>query len=554
MTAEPKTYRIAVIGFGPRGLGAIEALAGVTATSGARIQADIFDTSPEPGAGPNFDPDETPLCLLNVPVRDVDLPHPAGDFETFADWLAPDNHPDRFPTRAELGRYFAARRRHLCDTLPDGLSLRFHDDAVLDLGPRGDGWQLSTERGGAGLYDEVLVTVGQPETHPDPQLASWQDHARTSGATLAQVYPAHDLQDRARDWAGKTVGLRGLGLSTLDALRVLTLGQGGEMRDGGYVPSGREPGLIVPFSLDGHPPAPKPDTGKVDAQFTPTAQETEAFRKALNTALDAAPDAALEQVCDAMIAPVARITGTAPATVAHWLRAERKAPGSQETRAPLDALRAGLDEATGRAGPSVGYAVGHVWRKWQNDLRKWFNPAECPPDTAQALIGFDDGLKRYSYGPPASAARELLALSEAGLVTLAAADDPDIARTADGWALHGQGAAALRLGVMVDTVLPAPQLATVADGPVARLRDGGWLCAVAPHSGARTGDDAQAIGSDGQPVAGLYLLGRLALGSVIAVDSIHDCFGAASHRWAEGVRDRAIHAGTAGRAEPAHSA
>jgi len=38
--------------------------------------------------------------------------------------------------------------------------------------------------------------------------------------------------------------------------------------------------------------------------------------------------------------------------------------------------------------------------------------------------------------------------------------------------------------------------------------------------------------------AGLCLLGRLALGSVVAADSLHDCFGEASHRWAEGVVDR----------------
>ena len=42
--------------------------------------------------------------------------------------------------------------------------------------------------------------------------------------------------------------------------------------------------------------------------------------------------------------------------------------GTAEAWGPF--LRGGLDEATGRAAPSVGYAVGHVWRKWQNDLRK----------------------------------------------------------------------------------------------------------------------------------------------------------------------------------------
>ncbi|MEC7259655.1 MAG: FAD/NAD(P)-binding protein, partial [Pseudomonadota bacterium] len=274
MTAQNDTYRIAVIGFGPRGLGAVEALAGLAHDSGARLHIDIFDTNRAPGAGPNFDPGETPLCLLNVPVRDVDLPHPLGNFKTFSDWLAPDNHPDTFPTRAQLGRYFTARRDHLCDTLPAGLTLTFHDCDVSHISPVDGRWQVSSGEHATGRYDEVLVTVGQPETHPDDQLARWQTHAADTGAELAQVYPARDLMQRAKDWAGKTVGLRGLGLSTLDALRVLTLGQGGEMRDGRYMPSGREPALIVPFSLDGQPPAPKPETGQIDALFTPTHAET----------------------------------------------------------------------------------------------------------------------------------------------------------------------------------------------------------------------------------------------------------------------------------------
>ena len=44
---------------------------------------------------------------------------------------------------------------------------------------------------------------------------------------------------------------------------------------------------------------------------------------------------------------------------------------------------------------------------------------------------------------------------------------------------------------------------------------------------------------DGRPAPGLAVLGRMASGSVIAVDSIHDCFGAAAERWAEGVAARA---------------
>ena len=52
--------------------------------------------------------------------------------------------------------------------------------------------------------------------------------------------------------------------------------------------------------------------------------------------------------------------------------------------------------------------------------------------------------------------------------------------------------------------------------------------------------DGTVVGRDGAPQAGLYLLGRLSLGSVIAADSLHDCLGAAADRWAEGVMARLL--------------
>ena len=56
--------------------------------------------------------------------------------------------------------------------------------------------------------------------------------------------------------------------------------------------------------------------------------------------------------------------------------------------------------------------------------------------------------------------------------------------------------------------------------------------------GARTAPDGRLIDRNEKPVPGLSLLGRLALGSVIAADSLHDCFGEASSRWADGVLRR----------------
>ncbi|QDC08491.1 hypothetical protein FHY55_04185 [Oceanicola sp. D3] len=528
MTDQIGGCRIAIIGMGPRGLGAAEALA--ARLPEARVE--IFDPVRPCGAGPNFSPMEAELCLLNLPIREVRIDD--GPVGAFGDWLR-EADAERFPPRADLGRYFAAR----FEALQARLRPQLHAARVEAIEHRGDGWWLRAD-GEHGPFAEVLLTQGQPRSAPDPQLATWKDHAARHDLPLRPAYPGTALAEAAQDWAGKVVGVRGLGLSTLDVLRLLTLGQGGRFEGERYLRSGREPERIVPFSLDGHAPAPKPADAAIDEAFAPDKAETEAFLAGLEEATGMAAEAALKRVCATLEAPVARLAKAQRAQVRAWLEKEREAPGSQETRGAIEALQAQVAMARG-APPDVGYALGQLWRKWQDALRQGFNPSRMAPETAAALLKFDDGLKRFSYGPPLRSAEELLALIGAGVVDLRAVDDPDIRLVPEGWVLDGD-AATLTAQAMVDAVLPSPALAPVTDPALAGLREAGWLHPLADGLGAATAADGLALMRDGRPAPGLAVLGRMAAGSVIAVDSIHDCFGAAADRWAEGVAARVLDA------------
>lgn len=511
---------LAIIGSGPRALGALEALA----RTGLAAEVTLFDPQPHPGAGPNFAPGQSDLMLLNIPLRAIDLPPaPVAGFPDLTDWLR-DADPETYPPRADLGAWLAARFDALVQHGP--LRITHCRDVITSIAPLDGGWQMAGRR-----FDAVLLTPGQPATAPDDQLARWQDHAARTGAGLLPVYPDTTLLPAARDWAGAQVGVRGLGLATLDALRLLTEGLGGRFEADRYLRSGCEPARILPFSLNGLPPFPKPATAALDAALDPTATETAAFEAALAQALTLPPDAALRALCASLADAAARILGTRPDD---WLAAERAAPGSQHTDGPVDTLRAAIAMARGEAPPDAGHVIGALWRKWQNPLRRGFNPARLPDPTAEALIGFDEGLKRYSYGPPLSAAERLLALIGAGLVDLRATDDPDIRLTLQGWQLH-EGDTRAEVTAMVDAVLPSPRLDTLSDPLFADLRARGLIVPAGEGMGARLAPDGRLIGADGHPVTGLALLGRMGLGSVIAVDSIHDCFGAAATRWAKGV-------------------
>jgi uncharacterized NAD(P)/FAD-binding protein YdhS len=532
--------RIAIVGFGPRGLGALEALTRAAEAGGTPVAVDIFDPGRWPAAGPNFSPDENEACLLNLPLRTLDLPPPPeGGIESFGAWLGNAGRDgEAYLPRARLGQYLVARFEALMSRLPVHIKVTLNRHRIEKAKHDSAGWTLHAEGEAFGPYHHILLSLGQPETRPDKQLARWQNHADEHGLALCSAYPGADLVTAAEGWAGRVVGIRGLALSALDVVRLLSIGLGGRFENGRYLPSGREPGRIVPFSLDGHAPAPKPANAALDEQFDPRPEEYNAFETALGKILmDGTDD--LAPICHTLASATLRVLADSGSdatrdTVDDWLRTERESPGAQERRGTTAALCANIAQAEGTAQPEIGYVIGQVWRKLQPQLRSIYDATPVNAATASALTDFDEGLKRYSYGAPVETARQLLTLIEAGLVEPRAADDPDIRLTPEGWQLHS-GDQSLTVDIMIDSVLPSPVLARVEEPLIENLRTSTILQPLGEGLGARCARDASLIAPGGETAPGVHLIGRLANGSAIAADSIHDCFGANNERWARAV-------------------
>ncbi|WP_317385588.1 FAD/NAD(P)-binding protein [Tritonibacter scottomollicae] len=478
--------KLAIIGLGPRGLAAAEAALEVV--PGLRIC--IFEPGPYPGVGPNFRPDEAPECLLNLPVRELDLGAPR-----FADWLGGTS--EAYPPRAEVGRYLTERWQRLQSQVE-------HVPATAVSAHYDRGWIVDDR----GPFDNLLLTQGQPPVTQDAQAARWSAHAAAQKLTFIDAYPTTSI--RSVDWRGRVAALRGLALSALDVIALLTLGQGGTMDGDSYRASGREPDLIVPFSLDGMPPMPKPANADIDALFDPSPTERRAVISAVTRALTLSPDAAVQCLTDALAPIIARVTNTDPQP---WLAAERDAPGAQERDDPVSALETGLSMAEGQRAPSVGYAVGQIWRKLQQDVRGPFAACDGSCATRSALVAFENGLKRYSYGPPVRSARLLRALIHKALVRLTVAEDPAISLERGGWRLNDQ----ILADAMIDCVLPGPSPDDITDPLVRGLIRAGHLkvdCGLKPVTD------------------GLSVLGRTTEGQRWATNSLVDCFGDVTAEWA----------------------
>ncbi|MGJ8625245.1 MAG: FAD/NAD(P)-binding protein [Yoonia sp.] len=537
--------KIAMIGFGPRALGALEALAAQLVDQPTTVHVDIYDPMEWTGAGPNYAPDQSDLCILNIPARIVDYQPPAfmaSRIGPFLDWAEGRYDADDYPSRADIGAYLHDRYDALRQAAGDTVTVSQSPQMISGVEPQNGKWWTISDDKRNGPYDDVLLSQGQPKTSPDPQLRRWIDHAAEHDLQMSSAYPANELIRSAQNWTDETVAIRGMGLSTLDVLRMLTKGLGGTFVDGVYHPSGREPRKLLPFSLDGKPPVAKPANGVLDQRYNVSTAEIDAFTTAMTAAESCNADDALRSICDALISPICRILTEQGATATRndvriWLDRERTDPGSQNGLGSIDGLRADIEMAHGRTPPDIGYVAGQVWRKLQDDLRASFNVSNHADDAAIAIIGFDEAFKRYSYGPPVFAAQELLALVEQGIVSLCIADDPAVSLGPTGWHLL-DGDDAMTANVMVDAVLPSPNIKNVEDELIASSHAAGYVHQRFEDMGAHTTTDGQLIGANGETVSGLCMLGRLALGSVIAVDGLNDCFGPSTTRWANGVIKR----------------
>ncbi len=173
--------------------------------------------------------------------------------------------PDDFLPRRVLGEYLRWFLRRLLDRVPANVELRFHRATATGLTTGPDDSRLITLDSGETLrVDTVFLTTGHtPPAAPDPGAP---------GATrrIHEIYPPADAF--AAVTAGQTLALGGTGLSAMDVLASLTVGRGGryEAVDGGlrYLPSGREPSVLL-FSRTGIPFRARPADNRTGGPYRP---------------------------------------------------------------------------------------------------------------------------------------------------------------------------------------------------------------------------------------------------------------------------------------------
>ncbi|MDQ1814672.1 FAD/NAD(P)-binding protein [Massilia sp. CCM 9210] len=275
-----KPYSVTLIGMGPRGLSILERIAAFARAHNTPLQVNLI----EPGeCGPGVhSPNQPQHLLINTvasqvtifPFREAVELAPVCATPSLTEWardqgyrrfgeqfvqVAPGEEGGAAITESDylprqlLGRYLIWAYDTIRAALPPSVTLTHLRQRAIDMFQMPDGsFMVELDSGFSVSSDFVFMTTGHSRNNLTDEEA-WchkfaQDHARYNGklAFIRHVYPLDKLVGIASD---ARVAIEGLGLTAHDVVSQLTVGRGGRFEPAGsglrYVRSGREPALML---------------------------------------------------------------------------------------------------------------------------------------------------------------------------------------------------------------------------------------------------------------------------------------------------------------------
>lgn len=442
----------------------------------------MFNRSDSFGAGANFRTDQPSWLLMNNPVEDIDIwssryPEPvAPNPLPYSSWLArfsslkiSDND---YTSRAMAGRYLSHGFNMIASNLPENVSGKYIVGEVVDLSGESGKYSISLQVNGPdicndqpGPYDHILLATGHPEQRESKETALYRTFADRHPKTgfIPSVYPAEtafsDLPPQC------TVGIKGMGLTFVDAVLALTEGKGGRFdRDENtdtltYTPSGREPEVIYPFSRSGLPMIPRQSVPIENNElicFTGAALQKFEPGKQLDFNREIWPLLKQDMICsyyDISLKNRGHPKGLsgcdrfedAERCIGEYHKTYRAEPHFDVDRFldPLQEMdsyehntidpyikslyKYYLDEARKGELKSALAAVTAVWRKASSLFCEVYSFGGLTPESQRYFDSSIRGkLNRVTFGPPVRSAEKLYALMESGILNFKAARDPDL--------------------------------------------------------------------------------------------------------------------------------
>jgi hypothetical protein len=482
---ERKTIRkVAIIGGGPKGIYGFERLTAWLKIypPSERTEIHIFNRSDSFGAGGNYRTEQPSWLLMNNPVGDINMwgeekPRPVvPQLFSFPEWLYRTAEMNisinDYTTRAMAGRYLSYGFNLIASNLPDNVYGKYIVGEVVDMYNDSGKYSLSLKAEGdenyhcqADRYDHVLLATGHPKYRETKQALIFQSFAdeHEKAGFIPFVYPAETVFSNVPP--NCSVGMKGMGLTFMDAVLALTEGKGGRFeRDEKtekllYIPSGKEPKAIYPFSRSGLPMIPRrsiPNENNRLLFFTRSALQRSESGKKLNFEQQIWPLLRQDMIYAYYDLAMKNtgyqvgLSGCEDFDDVENLVAEYHKKNSSEICFDPERFLEPLHETEFHKGKTHNQyiealynyylqearkgelrsplaAVTAVWRKAASLFCKVYSFGGLTPESHRYFdCSIRGKLNRITYGPPVKSAEKLYALMESGILNFDAARKPDL--------------------------------------------------------------------------------------------------------------------------------
>ena len=580
------TFDLAIVGFGPRGLYMLEQY--FLKHSQKEIEqlpkVLIFEKDEELAVGKAWSVHQPDANWINIADRALSSfpARPAvhlnnltiPGFPGYTAWLQEVmNHEmsdvkDTFHRRKVMGAYLTERNTRFIETLKDLGVVTIIRDRVEGLEKNSTDFLLHVS-GKTYASKKVMLTQGHLPTEMSDENKKFEQHAGRDGIYFSADCYSQEAMDiyafakaeqsnsnstssaeldqentgttsNAKD-PSKAIGIKGLGLSMIDVLRMILEHDGGhfEKMDGSYhlkYVGGDQEISIIPYSLDGLPLVPKPLGKHIDDQFSiPEADQSALFEnlKHLRDQKNTEIGDLLKPIADVMAQVYLSLKVTfcdqsldkkeCSEIIAAWLEdPDVSHDHILSKELPItEYIQNTCGIAMGDTPPSLDYAVGQMWRQLQPDLYNIFS-YKTRPDLLNDFIKVDEQTKRYSYGPPVESMLQLLALEKAGILNLDYVTDPDIKLVPDGFKMVSDNMSTT-VHALIDAIQASPDVSETNDLLTNDLLNKNLAQQVSEKLAFHVDQDCTHIVNE-RRVEGLYSFSRLAKGSIYGVDAILECF------------------------------
>ncbi len=477
-------HSLILVGIGPRGLGVLERLNTVYHHENPAWGMDVHLVDPgAPGEGCH--PDDQPDYLLTNTVAaqitmfsdpTVQSAGPVSKGPSLHEWANQAGYrnvdgrfvktpsdgrvvdENDYLPRSFLGGYLSFVFDHIVANLHPSIKFHHYRSSARSINFLADKRVVvELERGFSILADFAVLTTGHGKNRPTGDDEKWLTSVARGAARnpylayVSHAYPLNGIQSISHD---AVVGIQGMGLTAYDVIACLTQGRGGRFektseRGLNYRPSGREPKIVV-FSRQGLPFSSravnqKGVSGQAQPKFFTRAWIDElrhaSVRQGLNGKLDFERDlwpVLLKEMCFAYHAAKTGAIPMFPAgyepdpkdlaeirRMIHPLEGRRfndAAEYESEVRAYLED---DLNEAFGGNVSSPIKAATDMLRDVRDNIRYAVDFGGLTPQShAHFLSEFCPLMNRIAVGPPKERNMQLLALLDAGIVTLAPGPAP----------------------------------------------------------------------------------------------------------------------------------